>query len=93
VSAQSEWEYLQGRLGSPIIYRGDRDQKTLIRQGLAYVCDGKLYARTFLGVAQRYDAYLRAAKAIQKRMDKEYGTRNNPWTYRTQHFEATGVMP
>lgn len=92
MSARNEWEYLMGALGNPIHYRGDRDQKTLIRQGLAYVLDGKLHAKTFMGVAQNYTEYLRAAKAIQRRMDREYGTRNNPWTYRTQHFEERGIL-
>lgn len=67
MSARDEWEYLMGALGNPICYRGDRDQKTLIRQGLAYVADGKLHAKMFMGVSQNYPDYLSCAKALERK--------------------------
>lgn len=92
MSAQSEWEYMMGGYGNSVCYRGDRDQKTLIRQGLAYVADGKLHGKMFMGVAQSYPEYLRCSKALQRKLNREYGTRNTPWDWKSFHFEQTGIL-
>ena len=67
---ESYWYALMDRwskLRNPRQNWEDRDQKTLIRQGLAYVADGKLHAKMFMGVAQNYPDYLSCAKALERK--------------------------